>query len=129
MGAHIARGTFDVAMVPQDASVEGTGQFGIAKSWSGDLAGPGSGLMLSAGDPESGHAGYVAVEVVKGTLHDRPGGFAFAQLGLMAGGAPTLQYVVVPGSGSGELSGITGELTLTIDDSGHAYELAYSLPD
>lgn len=129
MGEHVATGTFEVAMSPQEPSIVGTGQFGIAKKWSGDLVAQGSGLMLSAGDPASGKAGYVALEVVEGTLHGRAGGFAFAQLGLMAGDEPNLRYVVVPGSGSGELTGIGGELALTIEDGVHSYDLAYRLPD
>ena len=114
-------------MTPHEALIDRTARFGIAKSWMGDLAGTGHGVMLSAGDPGAGEAGYVAVETVEGTLHDRSGGLAFAQLGLMCDGASTLRYVVVPGSGYGELAGITGELTLRVEEGVHRYELAYSV--
>jgi hypothetical protein len=33
----------------------------------------------------------------------------------------------VPGSGTGELVGITGTLALTIDERGHTYVLTYAL--
>ena len=122
-----ARGTFEVTMTPQESG-DGIGRFGIAKTWSGDLTGTGHGLMLSAGDPAAGSAGYVALELVEGTLHGRPGSLAFQQLGVMAHGTQELRYDVVPGSGTGDLAGICGSLALTIDDRGHTYELTYTLP-
>ena len=83
--------------------------------------------MLSAGDPGAGAAGYVAIETVRGTLAGREGGFALLQRGVMFAGGVTLDYSVAPGSGTGELVGITG--TLALDTSnGHAWELTYQLP-
>ncbi len=123
-----ARGTFEVAITPQETD-DAIGRLTIDKTWSGDLTAAGHGLMLSAGDPTQGRAGYVALEVVDGTLHGRPGSFVFQQLGVMRDGDQELRYDVVPGSGTGELTGIDGSLALTIDDRGHSYELTYSLPD
>ena len=75
-------------------------------------------------------AGYVALEVVDGTLHGRSGSFAFQQLGVMHDGGQELRYDVVPGSGTGDLAGLTGSLELTIEDDGtHRYALGYTLPD
>jgi hypothetical protein len=121
-----ARGTFDVTITPEEPD-SGIGRSGLAKTWFGDLAGTGHGQMLSAGDPGQGSAGYVALEVVEGTLHGRGGSLAFQQLGVMHAGDQHLDYRVVPGSGTGELVGITGTLALTIDERGHTYELTYSL--
>jgi hypothetical protein len=123
----IARGTFEVTLTPQPDDGSGIGRLELAKTWSGDLAGAGHGLMLSAGDPAQGSAGYVALEVVEGTLAGRPGSLAFQQLGVMHAGEQELRYQVVPGSGTGELEGITGSLALTVDEHGHSYELAYEL--
>ena len=82
--------------------------------------------MLSGGDPQSGAAGYVAIETVTGSLGDRHGSFALQQFGTMSSGAQTLHYEVVPGSGTGELEGIAGTLYLTIEPDGtHRYELQY----
>jgi uncharacterized protein DUF3224 len=121
-----AHGTFEVTLTPQ-ASDDGIGRMAIAKSWSGDLAGTGHGLMLSAGDPKRGSAGYVALEIVDGTLHGHVGSVAFQQFGVMREGDQELRYDVVPGSGTGGLAGIDGTLVLTIDDRGHTYELTYTL--
>ncbi|HEY2877078.1 MAG TPA: DUF3224 domain-containing protein [Nocardioides sp.] len=63
-----AHGSFEVTITPQESD-DGMGHFAIAKTWSGDLAGSGHGLLLSSGDPAQGRAGYVALEVVEGSLH------------------------------------------------------------
>ncbi len=50
------------------------------------------------------------------------------QFGSLHGGSQTLHYEVVPGSGSGQLDGLTGILHLNIDEDGaHRYELEYEL--
>lgn len=124
-----ARGTFDVSLAPGGPELGGVvGRFEFTKTFHGDLDGSGEGVMLSSGDPQTGAAGYVAIEIVEGRLGDRTGGFALQQLGMMSAGAQTLHYEVVPGSGSGELEGITGTFHLTIDGDGtHRYELDYQL--
>lgn len=124
-----ARGTFDVHLLPGPAELDGAVQrFELTKTFSGDLQGSGRGVMLSAGDPQAGAAGYVAIETVTGRLGDRDGGFALQQFGTMAGGGQTLHYVVVPGSGTGELAGITGTLQLVVEADGtHRFELGYDL--
>lgn len=44
-------------------------------------------------------------------------------------GAQQLSISVVPDSGTEQLMGIAGELTLKIVDGQHHYELEYSLPE
>jgi hypothetical protein len=124
-----ASGTFDVTLAPGVAELDGAvSRFELTKQFHGDLDGTGTGVMLSAGDPEAGTAGYVAIETVNGRLGEREGGFAFQQFGTMSGGNQTLHYEVVPGSGYGELTGISGTLRLTIDEDGtHHYDLGYDL--
>jgi hypothetical protein len=124
-----ARGTFVISLAPGPAELDGAvSRFEFTKTFTGGLEGKSAGVMLSAGDPQRGSAGYVAVETVRGKLGDREGGFTFQQLGTLQGGSQTLHYQVVPGSGQGGLSGITGRLRLTIDDDGtHYYELEYDL--
>ena len=124
-----ASGTFDVTLAPGVAELDGAvSRFELTKRFHGDLDGTGTGVMLSAGDPQAGTAGYVAIETVNGRLGDREGGFAFQQFGTMSGGNQTLHYEVVPGSGYDELTGISGTLRLTIDEDGtHHYDLGYDL--
>jgi hypothetical protein len=127
--ASTASGTFDVTMRPGATELDGAvARFELTKTFAGDLTGSGSGVMLSAGNPQVGAAGYVAIETVSGRLGDREGGFALQQFGTMQGGEQRLEYEVVPGSGTGGLTGITGTLHLTVEDDGtHRYELRYAL--
>jgi hypothetical protein len=122
-----ARGTFDVSLAPGAPELDGAvKRFELTKRFHGDFDGTGTGVMLSGGDPQTGMAGYVAIETLNGRLGDREGGFALQQFGTMRAGHQTLHYEVVPGSGDGELTGMSGILHLRIDEDGtHHYELDY----
>lgn len=124
-----ARGTFEITMTPGLAEVDGAvGRFDFTKTFHGDLDATGAGVMLSGGDPQAGAAGYVAIEAVHGRLAGRDGSFTFQQFGTMHGGSHTLTYVVVPGSGAGDLAGLTGTVQVTVADDGtHSYELQYQV--
>lgn len=125
-----ARGTFTVAIQPlQPTPAEGLARFSINKEMHGDLEATTKGEMFSGGDPKQGAAGYVAIEVVTGTLQGKRGSFALQQFATMDGSGPKMTVVVVPGSGTGELRGIAGTFTITIADGKHYYDLEYSLPD
>ncbi|MBB2487219.1 DUF3224 domain-containing protein [Mitsuaria sp. WAJ17] len=100
----------------------------LEKQYEGGLQGRSLGEMLAAGHPQQGEAAYVALESFQGTLQGRAGGFALAHLGLMHAGRQDLRIALVPGSGTGALQGITGELTLRIEGGVHHYELVYTLP-
>jgi hypothetical protein len=93
-----ASGTFEVTLTPGLAELDGAvGRFELSKRFQGDFDGTGTGVMLAAGDPQAGTAGYVAIETVKGLLGDLDGGFALQQFGTMSDGHQTLHYEVVPG--------------------------------
>jgi len=128
-----ATGAFEVKNAPlaPDEALTGTaiGRFGLDKQFHGDLEAISKGEMLGAGDPAKGTAGYVAMEQVTGTLNGHPGSFALQHLGTMDQGKMTLNVNVVPGSGTGELSGISGAMTITIVDRKHYYTFEYTLPE
>ncbi|SKF62475.1 Protein of uncharacterised function (DUF3224) [Mycobacteroides abscessus subsp. abscessus] len=60
-------------------------KFGLTKTWSGDIRGTSTGIMLAGGDPATGDAGYVAIEVVRADLGGREGTFLLQQFGAPAG--------------------------------------------
>lgn len=126
-----ASGTFDVKLAPQPAApgIEAAqlGRMTIDKRFHGDLAGTSLGEMLSAGTPQGGSAGYVAIERVTGTLHGRTGSFVLMHFGLMDRGTPSLRVTVVPDSGTGELAGLKGELAIRIEQGRHQYTFDYTL--
>lgn len=124
-----ARGTFSVKMQPlPSAPAEGLMRFSMNKEIHGDLEATSQGEMISAGDPKMGEAGYVAIERVTGTLSGKSGSFVLQQTATMHAGDYDLQVIVTPGSGTGELTGITGRFTITIANGQHSYDLEYTLP-
>ncbi len=99
----------------------------MEKQFHGDLEATSKGEMLSAGGSVKGSAGYVAIERVSGTLHGRAGTFVLQHSGVMTRGAPGLTVSVVPDSGTGELAGLAGTMSIVIAEGKHSYELTYTL--
>ena len=124
-----ARGTFAVTLTPEESGLPTIGRFALEKTYAGDAVGTGAGIMLSAGDPAMGEAGYVVLEVAELTIGERSGSFAMQQLGTMSGGDQSITYLVTPGSGTGGFAGISGRLELEIRDGQHHYDLVHDLPD
>lgn len=127
-----ASGTFEVQLIPQplaDPKADPTlARMMIDKVFAGDLQGSSRGEMLTAGSPDKGSAGYVAIERVSGTLLGRSGSFVLQHSGTMNRGALQLAITVVPDSGTEGLTGLTGALDIKIVDGKHSYTLDYTLP-
>lgn len=128
-----ARGTFDVTITPQppDGTSDGAavGRMSMSKQFQGDLEASSQGQMLAVGTAVEGSAGYVAMEQVSGTLHGRSGTFALQHSGTMTRGAPHLAVTVVPDSGTAQLAGLAGSMSIDIVDGEHRYDFAYTLPE
>jgi len=123
------KGPFDVKMTPQGAGTDPVGRFTLDKAYHGDLEATALGEMLAFGTAVKGSAGYVAIEKVTGTLAGRSGTFALQHWGVMDKGTPDLRIMVVPDSGTGELTGLTGTMTIDIQPGGkHFYGFSYTLP-
>ena len=127
---HHARGTFTVKIQPlTPAPAEGISRFSIDKEIHGDLEATTKGEMFSAGDAKSGVAGYVAIEVVTGTLAGKRGTFALQHSATMDQSGRKMTVAVVPGSGTGELKGISGSFDIQLAIGQHSYDLEYKLPE
>ena len=99
----------------------------IAKTFHGDLEATSTVEMLSVRVGGAG-AGYVALETVRGALAGREGSFALLHAGTMSGDEVWARWVVVPGSGTGALAGISGEARIEIaPDGAHTLHLDYEL--
>jgi hypothetical protein len=126
-----ASGSFEVKLQPQstDEHVEGAplARLSIDKQFQGDLEGTSRGEMLSAGTHVNGSAGYVAIERVSGTLQGLRGTFVLMHTGTMHRGAPELTIAVVPDSGTGELVGLAGTMTIDITNGRHSYVMDYTI--
>lgn len=128
MSAH-ATGPFEVKLASQeDATEPGISRMTIDKHFHGPLEATSKGIMLAAGTPVKGSAGYVALEVVSGTLDGHKGTFVLQHSGTMTRGTPQLAITVVPDSGTGELTGLTGKMTVDIASGNHTYNFEYTLP-
>ncbi|MHA6511437.1 DUF3224 domain-containing protein [Tessaracoccus sp. Z1128] len=114
----VVNATFEIEIAPEEGLLPGTRRFEFAKVWSGEAEGASRGFMLSAGNPAEGTAGYVALEVFEGRIGGRSGTVAFQQFGTMRDGTQEVRYEVVPGSGTEDLAGCVGSLTLEIDAEG-----------
>jgi len=127
----IARGAFEVKLTPQPSDRQpddpALGRMWLDKEFHGDLEATSRGQMLTAMTDVKGSAGYVAIERVSGTLRGSAGTFILEHTGTMTRGAPSLTITVVPDSGTGELAGLSGGMTITITDGKHSYELEYAL--
>jgi len=125
-----ARGTFDVKVIPQAADDAAGGPFGrlfLDKQFHGDLEGGSKGQMLASGTGKDGSGAYVALELVTGTLNGRKGSFVLQHTGTMSKNVATMKVTVVPDSGTGELIGLSGTMTIVIADGKHSYVFAYTL--
>ncbi len=129
---------FDVTRWEQGESDEAAprahaAKVSVGKSFGGpDMIGSslGGALLCQAdrADPAAG-AGYVVSEVFTGSLSGRDGSFAFQHSGIMGPATPpTTSGTIIPGTGSGDLEGITGHVSIEREaDGSHTLILDYTL--
>lgn len=123
---HVA-GTFDVKLTPEGDPSQVPGRMSIDKQFHGDLEAVSQGTMLSALTSVKGSAGYVAMEKVTGKLAGRTGSFVLQHSGTMNRGVAELSVTVVPDSGTEELTGLAGRMTIAIAGGKHSYTFEYTL--
>jgi Protein of unknown function (DUF3224) len=128
-----ATGPFEVKVTPLEPAFKfddnSLGRMSLDKQYHGDLEATAKGEMLTGAGTVKGSGGYVAMERVSGTLHGRSGTFVLEHNGTMQSGAFQLNVVVVPDSGTGQLTGLAGAMAIIIKEGKHSYDLAYTLPE
>ena len=127
-----AKGSFEVTVVPLTEGARkdawAPGRMSIDKHFTGDLLGKSQGEMMTAMTGVQGSAGYVAIERFEGTLLGRKGTFLLQHNAIMRRGVPgEWSVLVVPDSGTGELQGLSGSMTITIAGDEHSYTLDFAL--
>jgi hypothetical protein len=125
-----AEGSFDVKVVSlADDAGTGLGRMSLQKTWHGDVEAVSGGEMLTAMAPDKISGAYVAVERVTGKVGTRKGSFSLVHRGVMTKGQQELSISVVPGSGTEQLQGLEGTVTIRIEPGGkHFYVLSGTLP-
>ena len=100
-------------------------QIHVEETFAGDISGHGVVEFLQTSRP-GGPASFVGVERVTGALAGRTGTFVLQDAGVAAEGKVTGDWFVVPGSGTGELTGLRGEGSFAADlGEGAAIHLDY----
>jgi hypothetical protein len=112
-----AKGQIEVAAyepAPYDQPADGPTLFEIhvTESFTGDITGQGTARFLQTAHAD-GSASFVGVERVVGAIGDRSGSFVLQDQGTLAGEIVSGTWFVVPGSGTGELTGLRGEGNFT----------------
>ena len=124
-----ARGPMDVNMQPEPPFLEENGltlnRNIVSKTFHGDMSGTSEAQIIAAFTGTPGSPGYVAIEHFKGSVSGRSGSFVMQHSGLMNKGDAQLTVSIVPDSGSGELTGISGTLDIENSDGQHSYVLDY----
>ena len=123
-------GKFEVKLQPLDSYAQGIdginlGRMSLEKTFSGELSASSKGEMLNAMTAVEGSAGYVAIEQVTGTLSGKSGSFVLQHFGTMRQDHNFLLLEVVPNSGTGELAGLSGKMSIRMEDGQHYYEFDY----
>ncbi|MGY1770286.1 DUF3224 domain-containing protein [Blastococcus sp. SYSU D00813] len=102
------------------------GRVTLRKTFTGALTGTSVVAMTSTTvgpDP----AGYVAVELVTGTLEGRSGTVVLQHSGVVDGADSRATGVVLPGTGTGGLTGLRGTVELTHEEAGAVLTPDYEL--
>ena len=128
-----ASGPFEVKVTPQKPDTQiarsaNLGRLTIDKRFRGDLEASAKGEMLATQSEVKGSAGYVALERVTGKLQGRSGTFVLLHSATMKRGAPESTVTVVPDSGTGELTGLSGSMRIKVaPDGAHSYEFDFKI--
>jgi Protein of unknown function (DUF3224) len=80
----------------------------VTESFTGDIVGDGTARFLQTAFAD-GSASFVGVERVAGSVAGREGTFVLQDAGTVQGSTVSGKWFVVPGSGTGDLTGLRGE--------------------
>ena len=128
----LARATFEIRNWDEKPYAEMAGaskltRVSVAKVYKGDIEGEGKLEYLMAYGHD-GSASFVGIERLIGRIGDKRGNFVFQHVGTFKDGVAKSTWLVVPGSGAGDLQDLRGEVDSAL---GHAkdypVELNYEL--
>jgi hypothetical protein len=110
------------------AETEGTelSRVHISRTFTGDLEGESTAELMIA--KSEGGGGYIGHDRITGTLGGKSGSFVLQHGGIMGPEGVSNTGTIVPGTGTGDLEGISGDGTMLADDEGnHTLTLTYEL--
>lgn len=127
-----ASGSFEVKMTAEPPYSEREGvvlaRARFDKRFAGPLDATGEVQMLAVTTPDPNARAYVALERIEGSLDGKSGSFVVVHRAALTAAGPSLEITIVAGTGTGELRGLSGRMTIRIEKGGaHFYELDYEL--
>jgi hypothetical protein len=119
----------DVTVEPPITTALPIGVAGMEKVYDGAVSGRSATLFTAAYDQATGQGTYVAMEAFEGSVDGQAGTFAYVHSATTSGADRSHEFfLVVPGSGTGELAGIRGDGSLVVDADGtHRVTFEYEL--
>ncbi len=129
---HRIQGNFEVTTTLQSHAAgegEGISRLLLDKRFDGQLEAHSQGQMLAFRSAVAGSAGYVAMEVVEGTLLQKRGRFVLQHTSVMHRGVSQLQLSVVPDSGTEGLTGLFGTMQIEVENGQHRYVFDFSFAE
>ena len=101
----------------------------MRKEYHGAVEGRSTTIFTTAYDPDRGVGAYVAMETFEGSLDGSEGTFAFLHSASTSGSDRADEhFLIVPGSGTAGLAGITGGGSLVVEEDGtHHMTFDYTL--
>lgn len=126
-----ASGTFQVDDWKEEPYDEAEGaklsRASLSKTFRGDLEGISSAELLVAIAQEGSRA-YVGIERIQGRLNGLEGSFVVQHNATGTRGDDQADVTVVPDSGTGGFTGLSGTITIcAADDGSHTYDFAYEI--
>jgi hypothetical protein len=125
------KGPFEISAkpLPSDETTEKVGAMRMLfeKQFKGALDATSSVAMIGMMNQELGSGAYVALEHITGTLDGRKGSFCLQHSCAMSRGKSSQSITVIPDSGTEELVGLSGTMTIDIIDDQHFYSFEYDL--
>jgi hypothetical protein len=100
----------------------------MGKTFTAGISGTSEGLFITSGEVE-GQRAYIATEKITGTLEDGRSGSFVVQHGGLESTPETWFGYIVPGTGTGDFEGITGQAPIHHDETGAYFELAFETGD
>jgi hypothetical protein len=121
--AQFAITTWDEKPYSEGADLPKLTRATVTKTFTGDIEGEGQVeyLMMYTSD---GSATFVGLERIVGRMDGKAGTFVLQRAGVFEGGQAKESYVVVAGSGTGELRGLRGDGTSAL---GHGSDYPFLL--
>ncbi len=125
-----ATGTFEITDWTEMATDKREGatitRVRLTKAFKGDLEGSSTTEILTVAT-DAGPAAYTGIEHVEGALGGRSGTFVLQHSAGSENGEQWMRWLIVPTSGTGELTGLRGEGRIIVEDGRHSFVLDYEL--